>query len=172
MTAILALSLVVSLTATDPSLVLAEAIRDEQHSRAFYGAAILAFGDKPPFGNIVHAENHHVRLLEGQFNRLGLPVPPDPYARTKDESARAWQARLKVPTDYKSALEAARKGEEDNVRLLDRLILRTDDREVVAVLEKLRDDSRDRHLPAFTRAANGQGHGPGSGRRPGRGPGG
>ncbi len=130
------------------------AYADEAAAIRLYSDYIDAFGDRPPFSNIVHAEVRHADAVLGLYATLGLTPPTIP------------QRDSDIPADRAEACRLAADSERDNVAMYDEL-LRLDavrDRPaVVRAFEHLRWASLERHLPAFERCAQGgmgRGHGP------------
>lgn len=126
----------------DPYTIAAleEALDDEYKARATYRAVIERFGPVRPFVNIVEAEDRHAQALLGQFARLGLDPPEDP-----------WPARVARPVSLEAACEAAVASEIENAAMYDRLLATVRDEMVAHVLRRLQDASQNRHLPAFRR---------------------
>ncbi|MFZ1413908.1 MAG: DUF2202 domain-containing protein [Defluviicoccus sp.] len=142
--------------------VLREALIDEYQAIAVYQKVIDAFGPfgpVRPFVNIIEAERTHVQALLPLFARYGVPVPeatPTPAAA--------------VPSSILEACRNAVEAERANVAMYDRLLSATQAPDVRAVLARLQEASRDRHLPAFERCvARETGEGAGSGRGAGGG---
>ena len=143
----------------DETEALREALDDEHRSWAIYRQVLDDFGDVRPFSNIVEAEARHIRALEQLFERFGLEVPPNP-----------WVGRAPRYESQQEACRAAVEAEIDNDQLYDRLMANTTRADILAVFQRLREASRDRHLPAFRRCVErGQGGGCGPGRGQGRG---
>ena len=140
--------------------VLREALIDEYQAIASYQKVIDAFGPVRPFVNIIEAERTHVQALLPLFERYGVPVP-------EDTSTTAVQ----VPSSILEACRSAVEAENANVALYDRLLSATQAPDVRAVLLRLQEASRDRHLPAFERCVareTGEGAGSGHGAAGGR----
>lgn len=149
--------------------VLREALIDEYQAIAIYQKVIDAFGPVRPFANIIEAERTHVQALLPLFERYGVPVPEDASATSSG-----------VPSSILEACRNAVEAERANVAMYDRLLSATQAPDVRAVLTRLQEASRDRHLPAFERcvaretgegAGSGRGAGGGHRRRRGFGPG-
>jgi len=119
---------------------LTEALEDEYKARATYRKVIDTFGPVRPFINIVEAEDRHASALSRQFERLGIPAPPD-----------TWADRVAAPKSIAAACAAAVAAEIENVEMYERLLSVVDDPSVRTVLLNLQDASRNRHLPAFRR---------------------
>jgi rubrerythrin len=120
--------------------VLQEAIIDEYTAIASYEAVIKAFGPVRPFVNIVEAERTHVNALLPLLERYGIPVPED-----------TWSTQLRTPASLLEACKIAVDAEKANVAMYDKLLSATQAPDVRAVLLRLQEASRDRHLPAFER---------------------
>jgi rubrerythrin len=151
----------------DRSLVeaLDRALDDERKGQRFYELVLERFGDRRPFSNIVHGEARHASAVLGLYGRLGVVAPPN-----------AWAAGpMDVPETFVGAAEAAAAWERENVAMYEELLnlpAVAERDEVVRVFEHLRWASRERHLPAFERAATrgerGRGRGRGAGGAGGR----
>ncbi len=120
--------------------ILLDALADERKAEATYAAVIKRFGPIRPFINIVSAERRHALAIENQMARLGFPIP-----------INDWQGRGEAPESVVEACRDAVDGEVENIALYDRLIPQIDDAAVRQVFQRLRDASRDNHLPAFRR---------------------
>lgn len=120
--------------------VLLEALEDERKAEATYLAVIDKFGPVRPFINIVSAEHRHAMAVEKQMARLGFAIPDN-----------QWEGRTEAPESLRAACSDAVEGEIENIALYHRTIPQIDDPAVRHVLERLRDASRDNHLPAFRR---------------------
>lgn len=131
----------------DLELTLREALEDERKAEATYTAVITKFGPIRPFINIVSAENRHAMAVEKQMERLGFEIPEN-----------TWEGRGEAPEFVAEACHEAIDGEVENIALYERLIPRIDDPAVRHVFERLRDASRDNHLPAFRRCLRRHGH--------------
>lgn len=129
---------------SDTSLIgaLTEALEDEYRARATYRKVIARFGPVRPFISIVEAEERHVEALLRQFERLGAVPPRD-----------TWPERVPVPETLGHACAEAVRAEIENEELYARLLARVADQKVRSVMQRLRNASRDRHLPAFRRCA-------------------
>lgn len=130
---------------------LSAALDDEYKSRATYRKVIERFGPVPPFVNIVEAEGRHIVALLAQFRRLGATPPED-----------QWAGRVEPPESVEKACEEAVRGEIENDALYARLLDEVTDEQARAVMLRLQDASRNRHLPAFRRCMErgGRGRGP------------
>lgn len=133
------------------------ALADERDAKASYAAILARFGPVRPFVNIVEAEARHEAALLVIYARYGVPVPED----------TAQAPPLADDADLASLCAMAVRAEEANVRLYDERLLPAvaGHADIHAVMERLRDASRDRHLPAFrrcvARAESGRGRGAG-----------
>lgn len=132
--------------------VLREALIDEHKAIASYQKVIDAFGPVRPFVNIVEAEQTHVNALLPLFERYGVPLPEDTST-----------TQLLAPASILEACRIAVEAEKANVAMYERLLSATEAPDVRAVLLRLQEASRDRHLPAFERCvARETGEGAGS----------
>ena len=93
-----------------------------------------------PFVNIVEAEDRHARALLALFARFGVEPPPD-----------TWSERVAAPRTLLEARRAGVDAEIENEAMYERLLRRTNDPAVVAVMRRLQRASQERHLPAFRR---------------------
>jgi len=132
---------------------LEEALDDEYKSAATYHAVIAAFGPVRPFINIVEAEERHAGALLGLFERFGLKPPPD-----------RWAGQVEAPESLGAACREAVAGEIENAAMYDRLLGIVSNTDVAEVLERLREASQSRHLPAFRRCVAREQGGDGRGR--------
>ena len=128
------------MTEIDLEQILLDALDDERKAEATYAAVIEKFGPVRPFVNIISAERRHAAAVENQMDRLGFEIPEN-----------AWQERVDAPASLAIACEQAVQAEIENVALYERLIPLITDSGVRHVFERLRDASRDNHLPAFRR---------------------
>lgn len=117
------------------------ALYDEYAARAFYGKVVEAFGQKPPFVNIVVAENQHVAALGKLCEHYGVPRPLDPFP-----------AETTVSPSWRANLERGVAGEVANVQLYQYLLTEVPVSEVRRVFLNLQSASLENHLPAFQRA--------------------
>lgn len=117
------------------------ALYDEYAARAFYGRVAEAFGPRPPFINIVRAEERHIEALSRQCERLGIPRPLDPFP-LETEIEPTWRANC----------ERAVVGEIANIRLYHYLLPHIGDLQVSHVMQNLQAASLNNHLPAFQEA--------------------
>jgi rubrerythrin len=124
----------------DLEQVLGDALDDEYKAEATYAAVIKRFGAVRPFINIVEAERRHADALIRQCERLGF-VP----------RANRWAGKVAAPASLGDACAEAIVAEEENIALYDRLLPGIADPQVRAVLARLQEASRERHLPAFRR---------------------
>lgn len=149
-----------TLTKAEHAAVLA-ALDDEYLAATIYGQIIRKTGAERPFANIRRAELTHQSLLKGLLTDAGLPIPANPYA----SGAEPLPA---IPATRAEACATGVAAEIANIKLYDdRLLAAVAGHPAAkAVMTKLRNDSRDRHLPAFQRC--GSGGGMGGGKRGGR----
>ena len=119
------------------------ALADERDAKATYADILARFGPVRPFVNIVEAEGRHEAALLAIYARYGVPVPPD----------TAQAPPLADDMDIAGLCAIAVAAEIANVRLYDENLLPAvaGHADIHAVMQRLRDASRDRHLPAFQR---------------------
>ena len=130
---------------TDKEIVL-EALMGpdgEYAAAASYQAVLDKYGLVEPYNTIYEAELRHIDALVRQLERLGEPVPANPYLGTID-----------APESLEIAARAWAEGEIYNVELYDRLIQATDNEQLLRVLGNLRRASLESHLPLFELAAD------------------
>jgi hypothetical protein len=114
----------------------------EYAAAASYEAVLDKYGSVEPYATIYQAELRHISALVRQLERLGEPVPTNPYT-----------GKIKAPKDLVTAAKAWAEGEILNVELYDDLLGKTDNANLIKVLENLRRASLESHLPAFELAA-------------------
>jgi rubrerythrin len=119
---------------------LREALEDEYRARATYRAVIEAFGPVRPFANIVEAEDRHAEALLALFARFGVEPPKD-----------TWPGRVTAPATLAEACRAGVEAEIENESMYERLLGQISDPDTLAVMRRLQQASRERHLPAFRR---------------------
>ncbi len=137
-----------------------EALEDERRATAFYAAVMDRFGERRPFVNVIEAERRHEAAIVRLLERRGHAVP-----------ATGDLAVPTVPETFRAACERSVDAEIENMEMYDRLLAAITDAEARQVMERLQWASRERHLPAFARAAEGRGGARAGGGR-GRGTGG
>lgn len=119
----------------------------EYHALASYQAVIDNFGQVQPYVSIQRAEQNHVDALTRQLERFGVAVPDNPYL-----------GQIPAPPDLKTAAAAWAEGERANVAMYDQLLPRVaGDVGMTRVMTNLRRASLEVHLPAFEKAAQGDG---------------
>lgn len=129
---------------TDAEVVLAALMGPdgEYAAAASYEAVLDEYGSVEPYATIYQAELRHIGALVRQLERLGEPVPANPYT-----------GKIKAPKDLVTAAEAWAEGEILNVELYDDLMDNSDNANLLKVLGNLRRASLESHLPAFELAA-------------------
>jgi len=119
-------------------------LEDGRKTEALYAAVIKKHGEVRPFSNIIQAERHHQRALEGLMQAHGVEVPPN-----------LWQSKTaKSPDSFAAACQASAQAEIENVALYDQLMKTVVEPDLLAVFERLRWASQERHLPAFQPHSN------------------
>jgi rubrerythrin len=120
---------------------LAEALDDEYKARATYRAVLDRFGDDVlPFANIVESEQRHIDALLGLYRHYQTVPPDDP-----------WAGLVDAPATLADACARGVAAEIENETMYERLLEDVHEPDVRSVLQRLREASRDRHLPAFRR---------------------
>lgn len=115
----------------------------EYAAAASYLAVLEKFGSEvQPYARIYEAELRHIDALIRQLERIGADVPENPYL-----------GEIAAPDNLQEAAEAWAEGEILNVELYDKLLVQTDDENLIRVLNNLRRASLEQHLPAFEAAA-------------------
>jgi len=118
---------------------LQRALDDERAAAALYEAVIASRGEIRPFTNIVQAGTRHSDHLLPLFERYGVAVPED-----------AWAGKsFDVPATRAEACTRAIEAEIANIALYDEFLEFVEQSDVREIFTRLRDASRDRHLPAF-----------------------
>lgn len=140
---ILVPALVQSMQSLDPASLeaLKAVLEDERRAAAFYQAVLNVHSGQRPFVNVIEAEGRHQEALIQQFERFGLEVPVNPWAKNP----------MVFKGTLAAAVEQAIQAEEANVALYDRWMKVLKDQELRTVFERLRWASQERHLPAFRR---------------------
>ncbi|GEM_PF-983368 len=116
----------------------------EYAAYAMYTAVIDKYGDVEPYVSIRKAEARHIEALKRQLDRYGVVYPAEnPYL-----------GQVSAPASLEEAAKAWAKGEVANVAMYDRLMGAVADYpNLVRVFDHLRAASQERHLPAFSLAA-------------------
>jgi rubrerythrin len=118
---------------------LAEALREEYRTEAFYAQALERFGPNRRFENLRAAEQRHIAALRSLYERYGVR-PPAPEGLEPD-----------VPATLAAALDAAAAFEACEGPLYDRLLESVEHEDIRAVFKRLQEVSLERHLPALQR---------------------
>lgn len=121
-----------------------DALDDEYKAWATYDQVTRDHGAQRPFTNIRDSEARHIEALRTLFRRYNVPMPPN-----------SWPGRVPRFKSIQEACAAAVEAEVDNSELYGRLMRATTRRDLLAVFERLRRASQERHLPAFRRCASG-----------------
>jgi hypothetical protein len=124
---------------------LLEVLDDEYHAHATYTQILDDFGDVLPFANIRDAEARHIEALLALLRNHGVPVPPN-----------TWPGRVPRYSSVQEACTAGVSAEIDNAAMYDRVLARTTRPDLAAVYQNLQRASRENHLPAFQRCAEGR----------------
>lgn len=133
------------------------ALDDERRSEALYQAMADKFDGGRPFVNIVRAEKRHQEMLLPLFEKYGVAVPKNTYEAGK----------MNVPATRIDACKSGMESEKKNIAMYDGFFEFVKQPDVIEVFKYLQTASRENHLPAFTRCAEGGGMGRGPGPRGG-----
>lgn len=142
-----------SLGSQDLKTILDEALQDEWLARSTYEAVIAKLGPVRPFSQIVNAEKTHAARLLQLYAKYKLTPPADASARRTGETVAQFVKRMKIPATVREAAQNAYNWELGNIAMYDRLLKNDLSEDVLTVFRALRSASKDRHLPAFARAA-------------------
>src|SRR5688572_21292202 len=134
---------------------LLDALADERRAQTTYEAVIAKFGDARPFSNIVNAEKRHESFLLPLFEKYGAEIPQNEFSKEK----------MEVPATLTEACKLGIEGEKANIAMYDRFLEFVKEKDIRETFTYLRDASKNNHLPAFERCAEGRGMGNGRGRR-------
>ncbi len=121
---------------------LIDAINDEYKAHATYQKVIDQFGQIRPFANIIRAEETHIQYLLPLFEKYGVAVPED-----------TWYDKVGSFASLQEAAEGGIQAEIENADMYDKFFAFVEEEDIVTVFTLLRDASREKHLPAFQRAA-------------------
>lgn len=114
---------------------------------ASYQAVIDKYGAVEPYTSILRSEQNHAQALARQLQRYGVTVPANPYL-----------GKIPAPASLKLAAQGEADVEVANVAMYDKLFaLANGDAQLTRVFNNLRSASQEMHLPAFTKAAAGNG---------------
>lgn len=117
------------------------ALYDEYAARSFYAKVVEAFGPRPPFVNIVRAEERHIQTLSDLCDHFGIPRPLDPFS-----------IETSIEPGWLANCERAVAGEVANIKLYDYLLNVVPEPEARQVFLNLQSASMENHLPAFRQA--------------------
>ena len=122
---------------------LLRALDDERHAQAIYQAVMDRHGEIRPFSNIIRAEERHELFLLDLFKKYEVAVPQDP-----------WPARaLEAPDTVRESCAQAVEAEKANLDMYDELLELVEEPDIRDIFKRLRDASKERHLPAFKRCS-------------------
>lgn len=110
-------------------------------ARSFHARVVDAFGTRPPFTEMVKAEERTVAALSTLCQRFGIPRPLDAFPMHTQPSA-SWL------TNCQRGLS----GEMANIRLYTELLTQVREPEAQKLFTRLQSDARERHLPVFRHA--------------------
>ena len=130
--------------------MLTYAIQDEYAARAEYAAIQAAFGEQRPFANIDGAEQTHIDALTTLFGTYGLALPAD-------------TAAIAVPATLTEAYQTGIAAENANIAMYAAFLAQTDVPDDVRAVFVALQKASENHLTAFTRSAQRDGQGLGTG---------
>lgn len=133
---------------TDSEIVLAALMgpEGEYAAAASYLAVLDEYGSVEPYQSIYQSELRHIDALIRQLEKAGVVVPENPYL-----------GKVTISDNLVSIAEAEARVEVLNVEMYDLLISKTENTNLIKVLNNLRTASLESHLPAFELAAQGDG---------------
>jgi rhodanese-related sulfurtransferase len=137
---------------------LLDALADERRAEATYQAVLKKFGDARPFINIIEAEKRHQSMLLPLFEKYVVEVPKNEFEAGK----------ITVPETLIEACKTGIAAEKENIAIYDKFFEFVKEQDILDVFKYLQTASKENHLPAFTRCAEGRGgmgYGRGRGRR-------
>lgn len=140
-------SLAATLSEPAQSALLA-ALDDEYRAEAFYAAVIDKFGAVRPFSNIINAERRHSDMVGDLMAEYGVEQPENKYLGAPETVAS-------VPATLAEACQMGVEAEILNRDLYDKELMpaTADYPDIVVVMQRLRDASETKHLPAFRRCS-------------------
>jgi hypothetical protein len=118
------------------------AIADERKALATYEATMDKFGNVRPFINIARAEEQHISMLKGLFDKYGVEVPAD----TTTVGA--------LPNTLSEVCAVGVQAEIDNDQLYQDMIGNIQEQDIKDIFTALASASLQMHLPAFEKCAN------------------
>jgi rhodanese-related sulfurtransferase/rubrerythrin len=130
---------------------LISALEDERRAQATYQAVLNKFPGARPFVNIVEAEKRHESYLLPLFEKYDVAVPKSEFDA----------AKISIPNSIIEACKAGVTAENENIALYEDFLKFVKEPDIREVFKRLQSASRENHLPAFTRCADGR---PGRGR--------
>lgn len=125
---------------------LISSLEDERRAEATYQAVLNKYTDARPFVNVIEAEKRHQSFLLPLFEKYGVAVPANQFD----------PANIPVPESITEACKTGVTAENENIALYDGFLGFVKEQDIREVFELLRNASRDNHLPAFTRCAEGR----------------
>lgn len=125
-----------------------EALDDEYRAWATYDQVIQDFGPTRPFINIRDAEARHIEALHQLFRGYEIEIPENP-----------WRGRTDRFLTIQDACKYGAEAEIKNNSLYSQLMASTTREDILVVFRNLQRASQERHLPAFQRCAEREGHG-------------
>lgn len=125
---------------------LVSALEDERRAEATYQAVLNKHADARPFLNIIEAERRHQSFLLPLFEKYGVAVPKNEFD----------PANIPTPDSITEACKAGATAENENIAIYDGFLGFVKEQDIREVFKLLQSASRENHLPAFTRCAEGR----------------
>jgi hypothetical protein len=116
---------------------------DERHAEAFYKSAIVEFGSRTPFKNLVVAEVQHQNTIIKLMKAYGVPVPSNPYLGQK----------MTIPTIFSDACLEFAEFERLEAAKYKEMAAKVNVKNVATVFVQLAKVSELNHAVALERAA-------------------
>lgn len=118
------------------------AIADERKALATYQAVMDEFGNVKPFINIARAEEQHISMLKGLFDKYGVEIPSDTTVVGT------------LPSTLSEVCAVGVQAEIDNDQLYQDMIGNIQEKDIKDIFTSLAAASINMHLPAFERCSN------------------
>ncbi|KXJ97998.1 MAG: beta-lactamase domain-containing protein [Acidobacteria bacterium OLB17] len=125
---------------------LISALEDERRAEATYQAVLNKHVDARPFANIIEAERRHQSFLLTLFKKYGVAVPKNEFD----------PANIPTPDSITETCKAGVTAENENIALYDGFLGFVKEQDIREVFKLLHSASRENHLPAFARCAEGR----------------
>lgn len=116
------------------------ALQDERRAQGFYQAVMDKHGSVRPFVNIIRAERNHEQAVATIMTRHRVPVPETSVLDIPE-----------LPPTFADCAALAARLEQENIDLYNQLLATCTRDDLRELFVRLRDASKDHHLPAFQR---------------------